>query len=282
MKFGVNTLIWSEGFDGSHIKLFQPIKEAGFDGLEFPLFTPNPRPNTDIRRALEQTGLECTFCSILPRGFNTISEDPGVRANSKQYWMDTVRTVAEMGGKILCGPLYSPVGHFAGRRRTADEWRWAVECFAELGPTLVDYDVTMAIEPLNRYETYFLNTVADTVALCREINHPKVGILFDTYHANIEEKQIGAALEQSGPYLRHVHTCENDRGIPGTGHVEWNTVFAALRKLGYDGWLTIEGFGFSLGALSSAASIWRDLAPTSGAIAFDGVKFLKEQMTSQL
>ena len=280
MKFGVNTLIWSEGFDPSHIKLFEPLKEAGFDGLEFPLFTPNPRPNVEIRRALEQTALECTFCGILPRGFNTISEDPGVRAKSKQYWIDTVRTVAEMGGKILCGPLYSPVGHFAGRRRTSDEWRWAVECFADLGPTLVDYDVTMAIEPLNRYETYFLNTVADTVALCREINHPKVGILFDTYHANIEEKQIGAALEQSGPYLRHVHTCENDRGIPGTGHVEWNTVFPALRKLGYDGWLTIEGFGFSLGALSSAASIWRDLAPTSGAIAFDGVKFLKEQVKS--
>jgi D-psicose/D-tagatose/L-ribulose 3-epimerase len=108
-----------------------------------------------------------------------------------------------------------------------------------------------------------------------------VGILFDTYHANIEEKNIGAALEQTGPYLQHVHTCENDRGIPGTGHVEWSTVFAALRKLDYDGWLTIEGFGFSLGALSSAASIWRDLAPTSGAIAFDGIKFLQDQIKSQ-
>jgi D-psicose/D-tagatose/L-ribulose 3-epimerase len=281
MKFGVNTLIWSEGFDTSHIKLFEPIKEAGFDGLEFPLFTPNPRPNAEIRRGLEQTGLECTFCSILAPGFNTISEDSSVRARSKQYWIDTVRTVAEMGGKLLCGPLYSPVGHFAGRRRTPDEWRWAVECFADLGPTLVDYDVTMAIEPLNRYETYFLNTAADTVALCREIDHPKVGILFDTYHANIEEKDIGAALEETGPYLRHVHTCENDRGIPGTGHVEWNTVFASLRKLGYDGWLTIEGFGFSLGALSSAASIWRDLAPTSGAIAFEGIKFIQDQVRSR-
>jgi D-psicose/D-tagatose/L-ribulose 3-epimerase len=278
MKFGVNTLIWSDGFDSSHVKLFGAIKEAGFDGIEFPLFTPNPKPNVEIRRALEQNGLECTFCSILPQGFNTISDDSGVRARSKQYWVDTIRTVAEMGGKILCGPLYSPVGHFAGRRRTPDEWHWAVECFRGLGSTLTDYDVTIAIEPLNRYETYFLNTAADAVALCREISHPKVGMLFDTYHANIEEKQVGEALRESAPYLRHVHTCENDRGIPGTGHVDWDSVFIALRDLHYDGWLTIEGFGFSLGALSSAASIWRDLAPTSGAIAFDGVKFLQAEM----
>jgi len=278
MKLGVNTLIWSEGFDASHVKLFGPIKEAGFDGMEFPLFSSDPRPNVEIRRALEQTGLECTFCSILPPGLNTISDDTAVRARTKQYWTDTIRTVAEMGGKILCGPLYSPVGHFAGRRRTADEWRWAAECFSELGSTLTDYDVTIAIEPLNRYETYFLNTAADTVALCGEINHPKVGMLFDTYHANIEEKNVGEALRRSGPYLRHVHTCENDRGIPGTGHIEWNSVFSALRDVHYDGWLTIEGFGFSLGALSSAASIWRDLAPTSGSIAFDGVKFLRAQM----
>jgi D-psicose/D-tagatose/L-ribulose 3-epimerase len=278
MKFGVNTLIWSEGFDSSHIELFGPIKEAGFDGVEFPLFTPDPRPNIGIRKGLEETGLECTFCSILPSGFNTISDDSGVRARSKQYWIDTIRTVAEMGGKVLCGPVYSPVGHFAGRRRTPDEWRWATECFADLGPTLTDYDVTLAIEPLNRYETYFLNTAADTIALCQQINHPKVGMLFDTYHANIEEKHVGEALRQSASHLCHVHTCENDRGIPGTGHIDWDSVFSALREVQYDGWLTIEGFGFSLGALSSAASIWRDLAPTSGAIAFEGVKFLKDQL----
>jgi len=278
MKLGVNTLIWSDGFDSSHTKLFGSIREAGFDGIEFPLFTPEPRPNTEIRRGLEAAGLECTFCTILPPGLNTISSDGGVRARSKQYWMDTVRTVAEMGGKILCGPVYSPVGHFVGRRRTPDEWAWAVECFADLGRTLSDYDVTLAIEPLNRYETYFLNTAIDTVALCEEVNHAKVGILFDTYHANIEEKQVGEALRQSAPFLRHVHTCENDRGIPGTGHVDWDSVFATLRDIQYDGWLTIEGFGFSLGALSSAASIWRDLAPTSGAIAFDGIKFLKDQL----
>jgi D-psicose/D-tagatose/L-ribulose 3-epimerase len=102
-------------------------------------------------------------------------------------------------------------------------------------------------------------------------------VLVDTFHANIEEKSIPDAYRKAAKYLKHVHTCENDRGAPGSGHVEWREVFAALREIGYDGWLTIESFGFSLGGISAAASIWRDLAATPDAIAFDGVKFLKQQ-----
>ena len=176
------------------------------------------------------------------------------------------------------GPLYSPVGYLPGRRRTADEWKWAVECYQSLGGLLEQHNVTIAIEPLNRFETYFLNTAADAVKLCDEINQPRVGILFDTFHANIEEKDIAAGYRTVARHLKHVHTCENDRGIPGSGHVEWPAVFQALRDLKYDGWLTIESFGFTLGELSAAAAIWRDLAPKPEDIAFEGVKFLKQHM----
>jgi D-psicose/D-tagatose/L-ribulose 3-epimerase len=141
---------------------------------------------------------------------------------------------------------------------------------------LSDYGVTIAIEPLNRFETYFLNTAADSVRLCDEINHPHVGILFDTFHANIEEKDIGQAYRTVGRHLKHVHTCENDRGTPGSGHVEWPAVFAALRDIQYDGWLTIESFGFAIGEISAAAAIWRDLASSPDVIAWDGLKFLKQ------
>jgi len=165
-----------------------------------------------------------------------------------------------------------------GRRRTADEWKWAVESYRSLGPVLERYGVTIAIEPLNRFETYFLNTAADSAALCEQINHPNVGILFDTFHANIEEKNIGQAYRTVGRHLKHVHTCENDRGTPGSGHVEWTDVFRALRDMDYDGWLTIESFGFAMGEISAAASIWRDLAPTPESIAFEGIKFLKQHM----
>ncbi len=277
MKFGVNTFIWTEQFDRSHTHLLRPLKEAGFDGVELPLITSHPRADPEIRRVLEENRLECTFVSILPPGLNTISHDAEIRKQSTQFWKDCIRAVAEMGGHILAGPLYSPVGYLPGRRRTSDEWNWAVECFQELSPTLETHDVTLAIEPLNRYETYFLNTASDAVLLCHDINHPKVGVLFDTYHANIEEKSVSQALIEAGPYLTHVHSCENDRGIPGTGHIDWPPIFRALREVDYSGWLTIEGFGFSAGALSAAASIWRDLAPTADSIAFEGLKFLRHQ-----
>jgi D-psicose/D-tagatose/L-ribulose 3-epimerase len=152
-----------------------------------------------------------------------------------------------------------------------------VDTYRSLTPVLEETGVTVAIEPLNRFETYFLNTAEDAARFCREVNHPNVGILLDTFHANIEEKQIGDAFRIAGPYLKHVHTCENDRGTPGTGHVEWGDVFAALSDVGYDGWLTIESFGAKIEAIAAAAAIWRDIEPVTESIAFDGVKFLKRK-----
>ena len=276
MKFGVNTFIWTASFDRSNLPLLPVIKEHGFDGVELPLFQPSQVDVASIRRGLEQNDLECTFCSVLAGGMNVISDDASVRGKTRGHLTDCAKVAAEAGAKILAGPLYSPVGYLPGRRRTADEWKWTVECYQSIGDTLRSYGVTVALEPLNRFETYFLNTAADAVALCEEIDHPNVGILFDTFHANIEEKDIAKAYRSLGRHLKHVHTCENDRGIPGTGHVDWKGVFQALRDLHYDGWLTIESFGFSLGELSAAASIWRDVAPTPDSIAFEGLEFLKQ------
>jgi D-psicose/D-tagatose/L-ribulose 3-epimerase len=213
---------------------------------------------------------------VLSGGTNVISEDAAVRRRTRTHLEDTVKAAAEVGAKIIAGPLYSPVGYLPGRRRTADEWKWAVECYQSLGPVLERHGVTVALEPLNRFETYFLNTAADAVALCDAIGHPNVGILFDTFHANIEEKDIGRAYRTVAKHLKHVHTCENDRGIPGTGHIEWPCVFAALKQIGYDGWVVIESFGFAIEAIAAAACIWRDIAPTPDVIAWEGVEFLKK------
>ncbi|HEX4170292.1 MAG TPA: sugar phosphate isomerase/epimerase, partial [Bryobacteraceae bacterium] len=253
MKFGVNTFIWSDHFDNSHAGLLAEIKGAGFDGIEIPLIDPNQVRAAGVRQTLECNGLECTFCAVLPPGLNTISDDAKIRKDTVTHYKVCIETAAEMGGKLIAGPLYAPVGYLPGRRRTVDEWKWAVECFQQLGQQLERSNVTLALEPLNRYETYFLNTVADAVTLCREVAHPQVGILFDTYHANIEEKSVSEALLEAGPHLRHFHSCENDRGIPGSGHIDWPSVFSALAQTRYDGWLTIESFGFSMGAVSAAA-----------------------------
>ncbi len=278
MKFGVNTFIWTASFDRSHLRLLPVIKEHGFDGIEVSLFRPVDFAAADIRRGLRENALECTVCSVLTGGLSVISEDAAVRRETLSHMKDCVKATADVGAGLIAGPLYSPVGYLPGRRRTDDEWNWAVECYQQLGPVLESHGVEVAIEPLNRFETYFLNTAEDAVALCEAIHLPRVGILFDTFHANIEEKNLGHAFRKVGPHLKHVHTCENDRGIPGTGHVEWDDVFEALRAVNYDRWLTIESFGFALGELSAAASIWRDIAPTPESIAFEGVKFLKRHM----
>jgi D-psicose/D-tagatose/L-ribulose 3-epimerase len=280
MKYGVNTFIWTANFTRENLPLLPEIKRHGFDGVEVPLFRPADFALAVIRKGLEQNALECTICSVIPGGLSIISDDAAVRQKTRTHMEECIKIAADVGAKIMAGPLYSPVGYLPGRRRTADEWKWAVECYQSLGPVLDRHHVTIAIEPLNRFETYFLNTAADAVALCDQINHPNVGILFDTFHANIEEKNIAAGYRAVAKHLKHVHTCENDRGIPGSGHVEWKEVFQALRDIRYDGWLTIESFGFALGELSAAASIWRDIAPTPESIAFEGVKFLKQNTTA--
>jgi len=278
MKFGANTLIWSGSFGRAEFEVLPRIKEAGFDGVEIPIFHAAGFEAAAARRAIEDAGLECTACSALMSGSSLITEDASVRERTMGQMRDLIAAAAEAGARLLAGPMYSPVGYLPGRRRTADEWKRAVEAWRELADTLAAHQVALAIEPLNRFETYFLNTAEDAARLCDEIAHPNVGILFDTFHANIEEKSIGAGLRICGRHLRHVHTCENDRGTPGSGHVEWSEVFGALRELGYDAWLTIESFGFNIPEICAAAAIWRDIEKTPEQIAFDGVKFIKERL----
>jgi D-psicose/D-tagatose/L-ribulose 3-epimerase len=278
MKFGVTTYIWTLEFDQSHLSLLPGIKEGGFDGVEIPIFRPKGFPAAEIRNGVEANGLECTASVVLTDGLSLISEDADVRRKTRAHLVDTIEVAAEAGARIMAGPVYSPVGYLPGRRRTSDEWNWAVEGYQSIAATLTANGVTLAIEPLNRFETYFLNTAADAATLCEQVGHPKVGILFDTFHANIEEKDIAAGYRTVGKHLKHVHMCENDRGTPGSGHVEWSAVFQALRDLHYDGWLVIEGFSFTLGDLAAATCLWRDIEVTPEVIAFEGVKFLRRNM----
>ncbi|HWA97714.1 MAG TPA: sugar phosphate isomerase/epimerase family protein [Pirellulales bacterium] len=278
MKFGVNTFIWSAEFDQSNVPLLPLIKEAGFDGVEVPLLHPESFDASGIRKLLDAYDLECNVCTALTAGLSLIAEDSDVRRKTRLHLRNVVEAAAGAGAQIVAGPVYSPVGYFSGRRRTLEEWKRAVDGLQSLGDLLLANDVTLAIEPLNRFETYFLNTAADAAALATQIGHPNVGVLFDTFHANIEEKSVANGYRTVGKHLKHVHTCENDRGIPGSGHVDWKSVFQALRDLKYDGWLTIESFGFALGDMSAAAAIWRDIEVTPDSIAFEGIKFLEKSV----
>jgi D-psicose/D-tagatose/L-ribulose 3-epimerase len=275
MKFGINTLLWGAAVGEADFGRLSAIKAAGFHGIEVPIFSPEEFPAVAVRRAVESAGLECTAVTIIPAGLGLGAEDPPARNRAEAHVRAVIDRAAEAGIRLLSGPLYFPVGYLPGRRRTADEWARAVESWQRLAPYAAAARVDIAIEPLNRFETYFLNTAADGAAFCEAVGHPSVGLLIDTFHANIEEKSIGGALRTAGRHLKHLHACENDRGIPGSGHVAWPEFFAAIAELPYDRWMTIESFGFAAGALSAAAAIWRDLASTPEAIAFDGIRFLR-------
>ena len=275
MKFGINTFLWGVHFGPSDFHRLPKIKEWGFDGIEFSLLDPPNLPAAAIRKELERNGLEGTAVGVVPGGTHLGSSDAAVRARTQEHLKACIEKAAEAGAKLFTGPLYSPVGFHTGVRRTADEWKWGVEGWQTLAPVAEANGVEIGIEPLNRFETYYLNTAADAAKFCDEVGHKSVGILFDTFHANIEEKHVGEAVRVAGKHLKHLHTCENDRGIPGSGHVAWPEFFAAIKEVGYNRWMTIESFGFSLGELSAAAAIWRDLAPTVDHIAFDGIKFLR-------
>jgi D-psicose/D-tagatose/L-ribulose 3-epimerase len=204
MKLGVNTFIWSAEFGTAQLPLLPRIKAHGFDGVEVPMFEPAHFPAADIRRGVEANGLECTVCSIIPQGRSLISDDPEVRRRTRQHLRDAIEATAEVGARLIDGPLYSPVGYLPGRRRTPDEWRWAIEGYQSVTATLEACGVALAIEPLNRFETYFLNTAADAAALCDAVGHPRVGVAFDTFHANIEEKDLAGACRLLGPRVLHV------------------------------------------------------------------------------
>ena len=281
MKFGINTFLWTADFGPKDFALLPQIKAHGFDGIEATLIHPKNFQAAAIRQALKQNDLECTLCSVLPKELSLLADDAATQRKTVAHLSDCIKLTAEAGATVIAGPLYSPVGFLPGRRRTNEEWKRAIENYQQLGPVLEANAVDLCIEPLNRFETFFLNTTADAVDLCNAVNHPRIGILWDTFHANIEEKNLGEALKSAAPRLKHLHTCENDRGIPGSGHVDWPGVFGAIAAINYNGWLTIESFGFASGDLAAAASIWRDLADNPEQIAWNGVKFLKNQLQSK-
>jgi D-psicose/D-tagatose/L-ribulose 3-epimerase len=276
MKIGVSAFAWTTRFTSRHLSLLPSIREHGMQCFEIGMFEPAQLPSAEIRRAFEANDLEASVCAILPAEANPISPDAAVRERAREHLVRCIETAAEMGAHLICGPVYAPIGYLPGRRRNTEEWNWAVACFQSLGDKLEEHRITLAIEPVNRSETFFLNSAAEARDLCSAIAHPRVGATIDTFHANIEEKHLPAAVQSLGPLLKHLHISENDRGLVGSGHVDFAGIAKALRAIGYSGCLMIEGFGYSPEEPNSLGALWGDLAVTPEAIAFQGADFLRD------
>ena len=278
MKYGVNTLLWTAAFDQSHFGLLASIKEAGFDGVEIARFEFSSFPAADVRRETGKVGLEPIFLSALTGDASILTDDTSVRQRSLSFIKDGIRVAADVGSKVFVGPFLSAVGLSHGRRRTHDEWQRGIEGLQSLGDTLASCDIILAVEPLNRFETFAMNTAEDAFRVVRSSRASPDRHPVRHLHAHIEEKDTGAAIRRLGKHVKHVHTCENDRGTPGTGQVQWDKVFPALSDIGYSGWLVIESFGQNVPEIAAAACIWRDLAPSTESIMTDGIRFLKSRV----
>ena len=278
MKVGFNMLLWTTHVTEEDLPRLETLKKVGYDGVEIPVFEGDTAHFQKIGEVIKDNGLACTSVTVIPdEGHNPVSADAGHREGAVEYFKWAIDCSAALGSEVLCGPFYQPLGVFTGQGPTEEEKQRAAEVHRQAGEFAAKANVTLAVEFLNRFECYFLNTMADVVDHVKRVNHPNVGVLFDTFHANIEEKDPVGCISQHVDVIKHVHVSENDRGTPGKGHIDWLGTFGALRSGGYNGWLVIEAFGRALPDLAAATRVWRDFFPSQDEVYTEGLRLVKEQ-----
>ena len=276
MKLGFNLLLWTPHVTAAHEAILKDLKKTGYDGVEIPMFEGDPAHYAKVGEMLDRIGLERSVVSVLGSGCNPLSPDKAQQKAAVERAKWVIDCSVALGAPIIGGPMHSEHGYFSGAPATAAERKRALSFHRKAGDYAARKNVRFALEALNRFELYFLNTMEQLSAYVEEVDHPAIKAMYDTFHANIEEKDPVAAIKTIRPYMIHVHISENDRGTPGKGHVPWAETFKALRKAKYDGWLTIEAFGRALPPLAAATRVWRDFAPNYEEVYKFGFKTMKQ------
>jgi D-psicose/D-tagatose/L-ribulose 3-epimerase len=277
MKTGMNLLLWTTHVTEQLFPTIAKLKQTGFDGIEVPIFEGDVNHYKRIGQELKNNGLGCTAVTVATPDANPISPDAQIRRQAVDRFKWVIERAAAMNCETLLGPYHSPLAVFSGTGPTEEEKSRAVDVLRQAAEEGQKAKVRMAIEYLNRFECYFLTTAADARALVQRVGHPNFGTMYDTFHANIEEKNPAQAIATLGKDMFHVHISECDRGVPGTGMVHWDETFGALQQAKYDGWLVIESFGRALPDLAAATKVWRDLFPSAEEVYTQGLRFVKEK-----
>jgi D-psicose/D-tagatose/L-ribulose 3-epimerase len=275
MLTGMNLLLWTSHVTPTHFPILHELAECGFDGVEVPIFEGDEAHYTNLGKEIQKAGLKCSTITVCIPDANPISKDAAERGKALDRLKYVLDMTAAVGGDVLCGPYYCPLGVFSGHEPSEDEKRRAADVLRAGAEHAQKLNVRIAIEFLCRFETYFLNTAQAAADFARRVNHPAFGMMYDTFHANIEEKDPPKALAAVRDDLIHFHISENDRGTPGDGHVQWRETFKTLRQINYNGWLTIEAFSRVLPELAAATRVWRDFFPSNEDVYKRGLKFIK-------
>lgn len=275
---GVNAWVWSSPVTTGELEALLPkVAELGFNWIELPI---EAEGDLDYGRAaalLRERGMGVSVCAAISPDRDLIHPDAAVRAGGMAYVRHCVDAAQALGAQSVVGPLYSAVGRtwqMSAEERARDT-DLLVAQLAELAAYAADRGVCLCVEPLNRFETSFLNLTSQAIEVVDRVDSPACGLLLDTFHMNIEERSIGDAIRAAGHRVRHVHACENDRGAPGSGHIPWAEVAAALRDIGYAGPIVIESFTSKVQSIARAAAVWRPLAASQDDLAREGLLFLR-------
>lgn len=279
MKFGINGWVWTSPVNTDEIARLAPhVKAMGYDQFEIPLEAIGDVDYPLAAEILRTNGLAVSTCAAMGPDRDLIHEDESIRTNGKNYIRQSIEASHAVGATNLVGPIYAAVGR-TWQQSAVDRARdmdLLVATLRELGMYAGEHGVVLCIEPLNRFETSFVNLAVQANEIVDRVDLPSVAVLLDTFHMNIEEKNLGDAIRKTGKRLKHFHACENDRGAPGTGHVPWHSVAQALKEIRYDGPVVIESFTPKVKSIARAAAIWREFEPSPDALAESGGKFLRQ------
>jgi D-psicose/D-tagatose/L-ribulose 3-epimerase len=278
MRFGVNTWVWTSPLNTDELgRLATKVAGMGFDHIEVPIEGDNEVDYARAGAIASDRGLTVSACAAIGPEQDLISPEPATRAGGMSYIRGAIEAARDLGATNLIGPMYSAVGRTW--QQSPDEREKDMELLTgqlrDLSAYAGDHGVVLCIEPLNRFETSFINLTSQAIELVDRVGHPSCGLLLDTFHMNIEERSLGDAIRSAGDRLKHVHACENDRGAPGSGHVPWVEVATALRDIGYDGPVVIESFTAKVKSIARAAAIWRTLAVSQDELAEEGLRHLR-------
>lgn len=280
MRFGINTFLFTSPFTTNSVRLFGTFKRWGFDTVEIAIEDPAHIDPAKVRAAAEKAGLAIgSICAAMGPGRDFRGTDDEQRT-AMEYCRALIDQAVELGCPRVIGPVYSVVGKADAVEpaQQKSEWALVVKNLAKLAQHAESRGITICIEPLNRFETDFLNTCDQGLKLLRAIGSPAVKLHLDSFHMNIEEKDLGAAIRKAGKQLGHFHACGSDRGTPGGDHTDWAGIARALKAVRYDGDVVIESFTTDVKVIARAAAIWRKIEPSRNEIATKGLKFLRRTL----
>ena len=268
-------LLWTDFVTEEHFGIIEKLKETGYDGIELAIGAGDEALYGKIGNHLNDLGMESTCVTVISENENITSPDAKIRNAGLDRLKWVIDMCAALGAKVLCGPTHSAFSYISRLPPSEDERLRSIETMRKAGEYAATVGVTITPEALNRFECYLYNTMADLKNYIEAVDHPNVRAMYDTHHANIEEKSPSSAIKNIAPYLKHFHISENDRGTPGSGQVLWEETFKTLKEINYDGWLTIEAFSREIPEFANAINVWRDYSPADE-IYQQGYTFIKE------